>query len=274
MASMEQQGVSSSSSAATASAPDVCLERRGRCSSLSAATASTPIVCLEWRGRCDTCGGLVTSRRRRRRCRASGEPDGSGDTPARCTVRRRKSRALQDQQLLDANERFTWGSEPREDCLWCGQARTLAGGGHAFHKGSYFCQLNEDCGEDSAVSISTWLQKQLSALPLKTPRTTAWRQHKHQTEGREQSTERKATTCGKCGHPQQAVYGHTSFMSKVPKTVRNFCTLHEGKPMALWLARGLPPQLEVGGEDRSVLDHNHSRACGGQSTLGSDPQTR
>ncbi|XP_019729958.1 uncharacterized protein LOC109518520 [Hippocampus comes] len=234
MPSLEQQEVSIPSSAASAQPDMPSMEQQEV--SIPSSAASAPTICVECRGKCDTCGGLIAYRRTRRRNRASGEPrpGGSGDAPgpARCTVHRRKTRALRDQQLLDANEQYTWGSKPGEDCVLCGQPRTLAGG-HAFYKGSYFCQMNEH----SSVSVTAWLQQQSSAMPQQPPCTTAWRQRKGGTSEQQQEAARKIRTCGKCGLPQQAVYGHSSFMTKVPnRSLLTFCTLHEGKPLALWLA--------------------------------------
>ncbi|XP_077416800.1 uncharacterized protein LOC144048551 isoform X2 [Vanacampus margaritifer] len=200
---------------------------------------------------------------------------GESHAPTRCTVYRRRKQAMRDQRVLAANQGYAWGNQPGQNCLWCGEPRTRAGG-HAFFMGEYFCPSEHSAG----ANASSWLQYKFSVQPQRqTPRTTAWRWRKTRRAGpihveppptaeeqtgpaeetiaprnscRKNKTRSTYNTCKKCGYPVQMPYGHTCFMSRSPasskKRLVHFCALFEGKPGDLWLA-------EQRAKERALPDH-------------------
>ncbi|CAL8324354.1 unnamed protein product [Merluccius merluccius] len=145
-----------------------------------------------------------------------------------------KTRKRQDDRVLEA-QKGRPQCKPGDPCPICGRPRTLDTG-HAFYKGSFYCDLEEGPG---ALTAREWLEAQQDPKDAgKLPRTTAWniKQRWERTERRVGGSSspgrkpHKLRICQRCLQPARKDFGH----SRLEGT--SFCALHAGKRVELWLA--------------------------------------
>ncbi|CAL8354833.1 unnamed protein product [Merluccius merluccius] len=159
------------------------------------------------------------------------EPAAAGTSgPSRCTVHRRRVRAAQDRKVLESS-RGEPQHTPGDPCDICGQARTLDGG-HAYHKGVFFCAAEEGPGGRTSRE---WTSQRLGPDGLgEIPRTTAWnmkrRQDGPQKTGGKVRKPHKLRICHLCGQAKLKDFGHSQYRGE------HFCALYTGKTVELWLS--------------------------------------
>ncbi|CAL8332725.1 unnamed protein product [Merluccius merluccius] len=149
--------------------------------------------------------------------------------PTRCTVHRRRVRAAEDRKVLEGS-RGKPAPTPGDPCDICGQARTLDGG-HAYHRGVFFCAVEEGPGGRTALD---WISQRLGPDGLgEIPRTTAWNQQsrlgRRQKPGGKARKPHKLRICQLCGQPKQKDFGHSQYRGE------HYCALYGGKTVELWL---------------------------------------